>query len=368
MKNRPVRVFIFKPDGIGDFVLATGAIRRLADEYGEDNLIVCVKSLLVPLAQSQFPQATVLDLPVAARRRVLNLFLRNFFFCLPLWWRVRTTSVDQAVCFRSMRNYLETLIFLSTRSPRHIANENILLRGKRRVRQMVETTVNHFFRTELVPYPDPGGDLPLELEAHRRVLEQTLQRPVSPAEVLPVITPPHPCGQAEPYWICAPITNLASKLYPPAKWQSLFQALQPEAATRKILLVGSEDQRPALEELQNLLQEAGCTRAKVFLPTDLVALVDAIAGSEMLFTVDTAAAHFATALDRKALILFSGLHRGMFAPWQRSAAQSWLEPLVSPAGKKKKWHAGIDPARAAVEARRLLALPARELPSGPLRQ
>jgi len=357
LQARIVRVFIFKPDGIGDFVLATGAIRLLSREFGEENLILCVKSLLVPLARSQFPQATVLDLPVAAKRRVLNLFLRNLLACLPLWWRVRTTPVATAICLRSMRNYLETLIFLSARSRRHIANENILLRGKRRVRMAVENSVNRIFGTELVAYPDPG-DLPMEIEAHRRVIEQTLRRSVAAAEVLPVITSPAPSGTAEGYWVCAPITNLASKLYPPAKWQKLFEELRPEAATKKILLVGSEDQRASLEELQGLLRASGCVGAEVFFPADLVAFVDCIAGSEMLFTVDTAAAHFSTALDRRTLILFSGLHRGMFGPWNRSAAQSWLEPLAAPEGKKKKWHAGIEPSRAASEARRLLALPA----------
>lgn len=357
-----MRVFIFKPDGIGDFVLATGAIRLLAREFGEENLILCVKSLLVPLARSQFPQATVLDLPVAAKRRVLNLFLRNFLACLPLWWRVRTTPVEVAICLRSMRNYLETLIFLSARSRRHIANENILLRGKRRVRMAVEKTVNRVFGPELVAYPNPG-DLPMEIEAHRGVVEQTLRRPIAAEEVLPVITSSASfTGAAEAYWICAPITNLASKLYPPAKWQKLFAELLPEAADKKILLVGSEDQRTALEEMESLLRAAGCAGAEIFFPVDLVAFVDCIAGSEMLFTVDTAAAHFSTALDRRTLILFSGLHRGMFGPWSRSAAQSWLEPLAFPNGKKKKWHAGIEPSRAAAEARRLLALPARELP------
>lgn len=362
-----MRIFIFKPDGIGDFVLATGAIRLLAREFGEKNLTLCVKSLLVPLARSQFPQATVLDLPVAAERRILNLFLRNLLVCLPLWWRLRTSRFEVAICLRSMRNYLETLIFLSARGLRHIANENILLRGKRRVRMAVEQTVNRIFDTELVAYPDPG-DWPMEIEAHRCVLERTLGRVVAPEEVLPTISSPSAGGAGDPYWVCAPITNLASKLYPPAKWQKIFAELLPEAATKKILLVGSKDQRPSLEELRHLLLAAGCAGAEVFFPDDLVAMVACLASAEMVFTVDTAAAHFATALDRRTLILFSGLHRGMFGPWNRSVAQSWLEPRAPLDGKKKKWHAGIEPSRAAAEARRLLNLPARELLPDPLKR
>ena len=46
----------------------------------------------------------------------------------------------------------------------------------------------------------------------------------------------------------------------------------------------------------------------------------------MVMTVDTAAAHFAAGLDRLCVILFSGLHQGMFAPWQRSTRQRWYCP------------------------------------------
>ena len=106
-----MRLFILKPDGIGDFVLATGALRLLATEFGEENLFICVQSVLVPVARSQFPRATVMELPTAAERKFVNLFLRNFFYCLPLWFRLRRTPVDGAICLRSMRNYLETFLF-----------------------------------------------------------------------------------------------------------------------------------------------------------------------------------------------------------------------------------------------------------------
>jgi len=356
-----VRVFILKPDGIGDFVLASGALRLLARECGEENLILCVKSLLVPLARSQFPRATVMDLPVAAERKVINLFAWNFIACLPVWWRLRTTPVETAVCLRSMRNYLETFLFLSSQAGRRVASENILLRGKRKVRTMVETTANRFFRTELTPYPETAEEMPMEIEAHRRVAECVLQREVAAAEVLPVLHSSAPTGGE--YWICAPITNLASKVYPLAKWGEIFRELQPEAAGKKILLTGSEDQRAMLEELQALLREGGLAKAEVFIPADLVAYVDLIAGAEIMLTVDTAAAHFATALNRPALILFSGLHRGMFGPWRRSERQSWLLAEVQPEGKKKKWHAGIAPARAAAEVRALLRLRTEPAPA-----
>ena len=64
-----MRLFILKPDGIGDFILVTGALRLLASELGEENLLICVRSVLVPLAKTQFPKARVIELPTAAERK-----------------------------------------------------------------------------------------------------------------------------------------------------------------------------------------------------------------------------------------------------------------------------------------------------------
>jgi ADP-heptose:LPS heptosyltransferase len=346
-----VRLFILKPDGIGDFVLATGGLRLLAAEFGEQNLLICVRSILVAFARSQFPQAEIIELPTAARRKRVNLFARNFFYCLPLLFRLRRTAVDGAVCFRSMRNYLETLLFYSARTKRFFACENILLRPEKKVRAFVEGMAKRLFRSELIPYPTEAGEIPLEIEAHRRLVAGILDRAVAPNEVLPILH--SPAEKDTDYWICAPVTD-ASKVYPFALWRDIFCALKPESLQRRILLVGSDDQRSKLTELQALLADAGVARAQAHVPGDLVEFLNLVAGSELLLSVDTAAAHVATALDKPCVVLFSGLHRGMFGPWHRSPKQRWLLPESPPGRAKFKWHEGISPARVSAEVRELL--------------
>ena len=346
-----MRLFILKPDGIGDFVLVTGALRLLAAQVGEQNLLICVQSVLVPLARAQFPQATVLELPTAAERKIINLFARNFFFCLPLWFKLRRTRVDAAVCFRSMRNYLETFLFYSARTKKFFACENILLRPEKRVRRSVEAGARRFFRPELVAYPGNVDGVPLEIEAHRRLVARILDRPVEASEVLPIL---HATMEKEEgCWICAPVTS-ASKIYPFPLWKEVFCALKPETLTKRILLVGSQDQLARLNELRELLLSAGIEGVEAMVPDDLVELLNLIAAAEMILTVDTAAAHFATALDKSCLVLFSGLHQGMFGPWCRSSRQRWLLPEAPPGKAKFKWHAGIAPERAAAEVRDLM--------------
>ncbi len=348
-----MRIFIFKPDGIGDFVLMTGALRVLADAHGEDQLSICVRPLLVPLARSQFPGATVIELPTASERKIVNLFARNFVRCLPLWYRLRTARFDAAVCFRSMRNYLETFLFYSANADRHIACENLLLRGGRKVRTAVERSVARIFRADLAPYPAAPCDLPLEIEANRVLVERVLARPVSAKEILPSLKSAAAADGA--YWILAPVTNLKTKVYPFPRWRDVLAELGPEARTRDIRLAGAENDRPLLEDMLGLLHEAGFSGAKIETPPDLVAYANLIAGSGLMLTVDTAAAHFATALDKRTVVLFSGLHRGMFAPWTRSRRQIWLQPEDEAAGAKTKWHARVAPGRAAAAIREVLS-------------
>jgi ADP-heptose:LPS heptosyltransferase len=346
------RVFVFKPDGIGDFVLATGAIRLLAREYGEENLTLCVKTILVPLARDQFPRAEVLELPTAAERKVINLFLWNFLACLPLWWRLRTRSFDAAVCFRSMRNYLETYLFYSAGAKRFVACENILLRARRKVRMAVEGAVVRFMRPELVPYP-LAAELPLEIEANRVVVERLLGRPVAPSEVIPNLRQGDTSENG--YWVCAPITNLQSKVYPFARWREVLLALRTESAGKTIRLVGVKSDVPKLEELLAGLREDGVLNAEICLPADLAAFTRVIAGADVVLSVDTAAAHFATALDRPTVVIFSGLHLGMFGPWRRGERQAWLLPEAPPEGeKKRKWHTRLQSSRVAEAIRSVL--------------
>jgi ADP-heptose:LPS heptosyltransferase len=350
-----MRIFVLKPDGIGDFVLATGALRAFAREYGEEQLVICVRTLLVPLAESQFPRATVLPLPTEARRKVINLFLWNFLVCVPLWFKIRFLRIDVSVCLRGLRNYLETILFYSVPARRFVAPTNNLCIGpKKKVRATVENVVQHLFRADLQPYPEVAVDAPLEIEANRRVVSSVMNREVSIPEVLPHLQA-KPIAHDGPFWMCAPIT-MKSKVYPLAQWAEVFRELKPEIGDKAILLIGSADQQPQLAELEALLKAEGLSNARVFIPATLVDLMNWIAAAELLLTVDTAAAHFAAALDQRSVVAFSGLHVGMFGPWQRSERQSWLLPDPPPQ-KKSHWPKSIPPARIAAEARRVLQLP-----------
>ena len=51
-------LIIFKPDGIGDFLLATGAIKKIIDNT-ENPIVLLVDSKVAALARKQFPTIEV---------------------------------------------------------------------------------------------------------------------------------------------------------------------------------------------------------------------------------------------------------------------------------------------------------------------
>ena len=219
---------------------------------------------IVSLARSQFPLATVIELPTAAKRKMVNLFVRNFFYCLPLWFKLKTIRVDAAVCFRSMRNYLETFLFYSARANRFFACENMLLRPEKRVRWYVEAAAKRFFRPELVSYPGEVGEFPLEIEAHRRLVARDFGSSGRNMRGFARLYDPRWRRSIRRGF--AHLSQTASKVYPFPLWKEVFSALKPESLTRNILLVGSDDQRDALDDLQELLKSAEIGSAKVHIP------------------------------------------------------------------------------------------------------
>jgi len=93
----------------------------------------------------------------------------------------------------------------------------------------------------------------------------------------------------------------------------------------------------------------------VLIPKNLQGFIDLLAGAECVFTIDTAAAHGATALNCRTLILFSGLHQGMFAPWTRSHRQHWVLPKESQSNLQ--WHEAHSTSEIMISLDKILSAP-----------
>lgn len=358
------RCHIFKPDGIGDFFLATGFIRLMAREFGEESLLISVLPALEPVVKGQFPKAGIVVLPMRRRRRVINLFVANCLRCFRPWLGLLASSSEVSVSLRHMRDYLQNVLFHSVPSRRRYVASNGLLGNGKAVRRWTEKAFVTLFGDHVVEYPSVAPGLPLELEAHRRLASAVLGREVSSDEIAPFLRPVNAPMLSGLYAVCAPYSSGNNKDVPDTRWITLFGALAGENLLPSLLvLTGSEDQLTRLnsfrEELGTALAATG-TAVTVRVEPTLQGFVDLLAGADAVFTVDTAAAHASTALDRPTLVLFSGLHLGMFGPWTRSARQCWL--LAGRADPGHAWHESLADTDILESARSLYSVRIKEHP------
>lgn len=364
------RCFLFKPDGIGDFFLSSGVIRLLAREFGEENLTIATLPVMESVVRGQFPRAAFIPLPIRKRRVILNVFVANCIRCFPTWLTLLRSPHDVSISLRHMRDYLMNVLFYSLPSPLRLVCDNQLLGNGRPVRRWTERAFTAVFRPVVLSYPpverdEPGdgGGVPRELEANRRLVSRTLGRDVAIAEIWPEL---RRVGELSPggapggsYWLCAPFANGGGKDYPGERWAELFRMLAGIENIPALLLTGSREQRGRLDEFTRLISEScpeTASRISIVHPSDLQKFIDLIAGADLVLTVDTAAAHAATALDRHAVVLYSGQQYGVFGPWVRSGRQRWIQPKAEDFGRPD-WHRNLSPGQIASVVSELLKAP-----------
>lgn len=336
-----MRVFILKPDEIGDFLISTGAIRLFAREHGEKNITLAVKSELAALAHREFPEATIVGIPWQRRRKGHNQTLANLRGCFPVWLRLRGMKFDQAVCLRSCRDHIQTLLFAAPAAARRLAAENMLLRNGSVRRRMLEAFLISACGAEILPYPAKAGGLTLELQSHRAVAAAALDREIGEDEIMPSLSSaPWRGGRG---WLLCPFSSRPSKNYDAARWAAALSEATKSVSPSAIHLAGSGDQAAALRDFASDLRRAGFDRDVVVLPAvPLHEFADTIAAADLVLTVDTAAAHFACATGTPAVIVDSGQHPGVYAPYSPNGKQAWLVGDRARLGRSR-WQESVPP-------------------------
>lgn len=316
-------VVILKPDEIGDFVISTGAIRALARHHGEKNTVLVIKSEIAPLARSEFPRATLVELPWQPRRKGRNQTAANLRSCFPAWRSLRALRVDQSVCLRSQRDYLQTLLFAAPGARQRFAPENVLLRSGRLRRRMAEKLLLLLARPQLLPYPEPRGEPTSELASHRAVVSAATGREAALGEIMPSLeSAPWRGGGG---WLLCPFSSRPAKDYSVANWITALREAVRAHSPRVVRVAGGPNQSARLAEFAALLRSAnvGCP-VEVEPAGPLEDFPDKIAAADLVLTVDTAAAHFACACRAPAVVVACGLHDGTYGPYSTDGRQHWL--------------------------------------------
>jgi hypothetical protein len=171
--------------------------------------------------------------------------------------------------------------------------------------------------------PGPADVVPHEIRRHAGILHAagTPVREIS--ELLPRLNAPREDFYIEDRVVIAPYSSATVKDWPDSSWCELMQGLSARPAQWE-LWVGSDQVARARRLAAALARATSAGRHVVVRSGSLSELVQAIASSRLVLTVDTLAAHLAAALDVPMVGLVGGGQPGDFAPWSRSARQRWV--------------------------------------------
>lgn len=304
-----MKACIFKVDRIGDFVLATGAIRRLLAGHGEENCLLVVSDTVAELAAREFPRTPRVTVPphaigllreIAWIRRAVRPKLGEYHF-------------EQLICLRHQRSLYRDLLLTWIKADRWIG-----LSAEAPARRSLNLA-DDFTLPERYPRAD-GSGCSRDLLAHRLVVAEAMGAAVSPAEIHPRLTvPPGDPGRDV---LVFPFSSDPVRNYPASM---LAEALGRVRFNGPLVLSGTAAQRPPLEELARLTRAAGASDVQV--DTDEsspLALVDRVAHARLVLSMDSAAAHIATALDRPAVIILGGGEWELMSPWGPRRRQRWV--------------------------------------------
>ena len=306
-------VLVFKTDRIGDFILATGAMHLICRHFGEKQVTLMVSSLLEPLVRNEFPNCCVIAVP-KVQDRMRSVFRDGW---LPVRKVYGARRYQRLINLRHHPNLFEDVLLSSIKADDSLGAISPLGSA------YWMTQMRAYRPRRSFAYP-PATSTPntcLELEAHRILMRELLGREVSLAEIMPRWT--LPVNGDAGHFIIVPFASEKIKNYPPEHLAEavVLAGLPP---TIPLVICGEAAVAAALDQFAALIRPRLPNPVRVVSNVGLLEFVKMVAGACGVISMDSAAAHIATALDRKGVFILGGGHYGVFAPWARSERQQWL--------------------------------------------
>lgn len=307
----PLACTIVKLDRIGDFVLATGAIRQLVEHFGESRCALVVSQEAAALAAREFPDVIRCPLPADAGLLFREIAPRR------RGWQASLGALgcEHLVCLRHQRSFYRDLVLRAIPARRQWRLQDAPF-SDRAILTLPPGTARYPTASEM-------PDRPREIAAHRRLLASVFGRDVAEREVRPELRP-MPAEASDGTVVVAPLaSNRLRNLREKIVWETLAgcAALADAAVT----LIGSAAQSSQLEAFRESAPPAWRARCRIAAGEPLERWAGRIAGARLTIAADSGPAHVACALDRPLIATTGGGHHGLFTPWSRSSRQRWLE-------------------------------------------
>lgn len=305
------RALIYKVDRLGDFILASGAIRAVLEHFGPPNCLLIVSPRAAEAAKVLFPATPLLSIPESLGHG--KAFMRS--------WRLRrllgSITSDTGVCFRHQRWDYDELVLQWSRTPRWI-----------RIVQPSSLEMDpsqRFFSTQKPGAINPTSiasssqqpQLCQELQWHLGIASSACGKMLDADDVLPKLKSLPATGDI----VVSPFGSQQLRDVPVSALKAALSLLEKQDG--RVVLLGTGDR---LLDLRRYADEIKASGFAVHIETSLsfVEYTRRVACARIVLTADTATAHIATATDQCCVAWLGGGHYGQFAPWSRSARQQWL--------------------------------------------
>jgi len=309
------KVGIYKADRLGDFVLALGAIRRIVEREGVENCLLILAPYARELAQREFPgvEQAIVEPWHSGLSPLLRY--RKAHAKEPLFSR----GVSRLVCLRHNRLFQESVVCGSI--PANESWGTVTGEPSREPGQwLASLPFDHSYRN----FSQVPGECH-DLARHRTVVGGFLGRKPDEVDVIPRMD--WRGVTEDPYVSVSPFGSAAIRDFPPGLLAAMGRRLwRDHQLPLRLLAPPGDVQR--YHTLVDRLMADGVPHVAVRICGSLDGLIDAVAGSRLVLSVETATAHLAGALDRPLVAILGGGHFGWFAPWQRSRRQRWISNRV----------------------------------------
>jgi ADP-heptose:LPS heptosyltransferase len=316
--NRKIRrIWVHKPDHLGDALLARPALAALHAAFPEAEIVFACQPLVEPLLAGDV---------LGYRTHPWNSsFLGGDESCRRYRSAVRHWSPDLLVNFR--HDVRDILLCLACR-PRYLV------------------TYDHEGTGRLATHPGrPPDDAKPESDNHLALLSETLGVKPVPTPLLPLASAVRKAAAAA--WAALPgdgprillhaAARTPAKLWPTAHWRALLAPLAEQTRGR-LAFIGSGADRVFNQLILRGMEDKAVDWSGRF---DLAETAALLAGADLLIGVDSGPGHLAKAVGTKVISLMSGTNATM--RWAPDPARALLHPVACAPCRKERCPVGGHP-------------------------
>lgn len=310
-KNLKHTNLIYKPDAIGDFLLATGVIRELLERCPGEWTLVCSPAVK-EVAHDLFPDLSTVVMQGSNRigsGNPLSKFRSLRPFC-------RSHRVETLVCLRHSLSGMDHVL-LNWMSPRESAGIHTTP-----IPTPTPGPYRHFQFTHIATYPRQRGNLPLEIHAHMSVLNALLDTPLLETECIPFLKLADVKPNDPPELAVFPVTRSRLRNYPLPKLADAVNRFLAQQTDYQVCLYGTPEDASTLDEFRILLHSPHPVRIEF--PDSILDAVKRIQQASLVLGMDSAPAHISILSNKKGIFILAGAQYNHFAPWGDPKRQIWL--------------------------------------------